>query len=217
MLGLRMEPVLKKGPERIRSSDIPKVIAEDQYDQSWRMALTMGLLALVSIMFLTALNAHDYKKFYNMDLDPNELTMSYRDEDAGVEDKVKSYVMGKTIYVTSPLDDLDIQYIIPRYSSQLDVSDKEAGYYGNIGDSYNNLEPLLTIHQGNGQGSMFSIDLVDEQPINMIAIMGSYKQVDYTKLDTAKVYIRDKEGKKVWQSSHFLKPQQFNYVKVSMD
>jgi len=212
-----VEPVLKKGPEAIRSSDIPTVTAENMSAQNWRMGLTMGLLALVSIMFLAALNSQDYKKFYSMDLDTNELTVSYNSENAGVEDKLKNYVMGKRIFITSPLDDLEIQYIIPRYSSQVEIGDNESGYHGKIGDSYNNLEPLLSVNQGKNMGSMFSIDLVDEQPITMIAIMGSALPAEYAKLDTAKVFIRDKEGQKVWQSCQFLLPKQFNYIRVATD
>lgn len=122
--------------------------------------------------------------------------------------------MGNVIQVQSPLDDLEIQYIIPQFSSQYKISESESGVFGNIGDSYNNKEPILAIRQGKGEGSMFEINLGDSQPISMIAIMGSAIPTEYAKLDTAKVIIRE-NGVKKWQSCQFLKPEQYNYVKVT--
>lgn len=210
----RVDSLIKTKDGDMKLGDVPLVTAEEMASQNWRIFLTMGILALVSIMFLVALNSQDYNRFYNMSLDTNNLTVSYVDKDSGSDVGIKKFVMGNLIQVYSHLDDLEIQYIIPQFSSQYKMSDTESGVFGNIGDSYNNVEPIMAVRQGKGKGSLFEIDLGDSQPISMIAIMGSSIPKEYAKLDTAKVIIRE-NGIKKWQSCNFLKPEQYNYVKVT--
>jgi hypothetical protein len=199
----------------ILPKDMPTLDVESQASQNLRMGLTMGILAVVSVMFLMALNRKDYTKFYNVDFDESNISQSYLDRESGKN--MKQFIFGKTIQIYTPEDDVEIQYILPRYSSQEKAKgDKSAndGYFGAIGDSMNKIEPILQINQEQGKGSMFHINLGDEQPISEIAIMGSSVKSNYKKLSTAKVMIRDDEGKKVWQSCNYLLPQQFQVINV---
>ena len=213
------ELVVNTSSGQMLAKDLPEVRAESVTVQNVRMALTMGILAIVSLMFLVALNSQDYNRFFNMDIKTEDLPVSYAAENAGEEKYMKSFVMGSKIQVHSPVDNLVIEYIIPRFSSQSPIGEdgSDTGYYKKFGASYNGLEPIMSIIQGKGKGSVYEIDLVNDQPISMIAIMGSEHEKDYKKLDSAKVIIRNEEGKKVWMSCQFLKPQQFNYVRVVTD
>lgn len=212
----KYEAAYKVGDSLLKASEIPEVVKESEAQQNWRMALTMGIFTLVSIMFIVALSNNDMKKLHEAELYPDDLNVSYRDKDAGKEKNARSHVIGSLIQIYSPEDDLDIQYILPIYSSfdEIDLKKKINGYYGRIGDSYNNLEPIMNITQGKGRGSLFEINLINDQPISRIAIYGPADPKGYKTLTTAKVIIRDEEGKRVWQSCQFLKPEPLNIVSV---
>jgi hypothetical protein len=180
--------------------DIPEVCAECVTSQSVRMVITMSILAIVSIIFLTALNLQDYNCVFNMNIKTEDLPLSYAVKNADEEKYMKSFVMGSKIQVHSPVDNLLIKYIIPRFSSQF--------------TGCHELVSVMGSTQDEGQGSMYEIDLVNDRPISTIKIIGSEHEKDYKKLDSAKVIIRNEEGRKVWTSGEFLKPKQINYVRV---
>jgi hypothetical protein len=207
--------VAQNRSESIRLSDIPLVTTEDMLDQNCRMGLTMSLIIAFSIVFLLILNSQDYLKFYTRNLDTNKLNVSYEDSDG--DNKLKDYVIGKYIYLTSDLDDLDIKGIIPVYSSSRKLDNNQTPH-NSWNNSWNNSKTLQlhSINQGKGMGSLFRVSLDDDKPIKMIYIVGSPIPAEYSKLDTAKVFIRNNDSQKVWQSINFLNPQQFNYIKVSM-
>jgi hypothetical protein len=215
----QIELLVNTSSGQMLAKDLPNVQTESVTSQNVRMTLTIGILAIVSIMFLYALNSQDYNCFFNMNIKTNDLPVSYAAENIDEEKYMKGFVMGSKIQVHSLDDTLLIEYIIPQFSSQAPIGEEGSvtGYYKYFGASYNGLEPILSITQDKGKGSVYEIDLVNDQPISMIAIMGSEDEKEYKKLDTAKVIIRNEEGKKVWTSSQFLKPTQFNYVRVVTD
>ena len=212
------ELIVNTSSGHMLAKDLPEVKPESETLQTFRMVLTMGILTLVSIMLLMALNSQDYNQFFNIGVGAGDLPLRYGAYDSD-EKYIKGFIMGSRIQVHSPDDDLVIEYIIPRFSSQYPIGEEGSsdGYYKNFGDSYNGLEPIMKVTQGDGMGSLYEIDLVNDQPISMIAIMSSANENDYKKLDSAKVVIRNEEGRKVWSSCQFLKPKQFNYVRVALD
>jgi hypothetical protein len=198
------ELIINTSSGKMRAKDVPDVIAESTISQNVKMAFTLGVFAIISIMFIATLNTQDYNRFFNVDIKTSNLPVSYSDD----EKYMKKFVMGSKIQIHSPIDNLVIEYIIPHFSNQF-LIDKTK--------STNGLNPILGITQNEGNGSLYEINLVNDQPISMVAIMGSDNEEEYKKLDTAKVVIRNEEGKKVWTSCSFLKPTQFNYIRVVKD
>ena len=106
--------------------------------------------------------------------------------------------MGSRIQISSD-EDIEIHYISPELFGETDSGSTEY---------------IMAVLKRGDSGALYELNLTKDKAITQIAILGPDDLDKLEKLSTAKVIIRNEEGKKVWQSCQFLKPAKLNIVKV---
>lgn len=211
----------------VNVDEIPLVKSESNFSSGLRMMTALSLVVCVCFLLLIALNkknknfVYDWGFVKQMESDSVEnsdvLNISYKENK---EKKYRSFVVGRGITIHSPNKYMVIDHIMPRLSGvakgmkgyENDFGFAiNGGYSGNIGFEE---EPLMTVTRGSG--TSYSLDFGREVPIAGIMVFCEKPQNQQI-LQSAKVIIKDDDGKKVWQSCHFLKPQRLNMFKVWRD
>lgn len=182
-----MENVYNVGDGRIRESDIPEVVKESETSQFWRLGITFGIFTAVCIVFIASLSIRNGCSNINRAVPESVLQISYWDEDPE-----KSPVWGRHVYVAAP-NDIEINYISV------------------FADGMNS-EPVMSVLKRGNDGALYTVDLEEDRRINRVAILGSDRPELYSQLTTAKVIIRNDEGRKVWQNCRELSAGKFTIV-----
>ena len=206
-----MERVYNVGEGQIRESDIPEVVRESNLSQTWRFGITFGVFALVCLMMIVSLERHERGNPGSAISEPSLENEVYRDMEA------IHYVVGSRIQISSD-EDMEIQYISPellgdtKWSGSVPVLFANVHERKNLSNDFTN--PIMAVLKRGDSGSIYELNLTKDEAITRIAILGSDTQSALKNLSTAKVIIRDVEGKKVWQSCQFLKPDRLNIVNI---